>query len=321
MSQTAGSSSRERLWANLALLLVAAIWGSAFVAQRLGLEKMGPFAFNAVRFAVGALVLLPIHWARSRASKAKGESQKPLSLRSSELRGGLLLGLLLFAGASFQQIGLIYTTAGKAGFITGLYIVIVPLLLALVWRERVEWSSWLGAGLALVGLFLLSQQELGGLGDHKGSPLLGLGFQLAPGDGWVLIGALMWALHVIAIGRIAPGRNPLRLAMIQYTVCFLLSMPIALVLEPGTWAGIFLAAPALLYTGLLSTGLGYTGQVIAQRHTTPTHAAIILSLESVFAALAGWLFLEEVLSMQQLIGCGLMLAGMLLAQVRVGRKT
>lgn len=320
------------MWANLALLLVAAIWGSAFVAQRLGLEKMGPFAFNAVRFAVGALVLLPIHWARSRASKAKGESQKPLSLRSAELRGGLLLGLLLFAGASFQQIGLIYTTAGKAGFITGLYIVIVPLLLALVWRERVEWSSWLGAGLALVGLFLLSQQELGGLGDHKGSlllglgdhkgsPLLGLGFQLAPGDGWVLIGALMWALHVIAIGRIAPGRNPLRLAMIQYTVCFLLSMPIALVLEPGTWAGIFLAAPALLYTGLLSTGLGYTGQVIAQRHTTPTHAAIILSLESVFAALAGWLFLEEVLSMQQLIGCGLMLAGMLLAQVRVGRKT
>lgn len=310
VSQTAESSSREHLWANLALLLVAAVWGSAFVAQRLGMERIGPFAFNAVRFAVGGLVLLPIHWARSRASRANGGSQKLLSPRSGELRGGLLLGLLLFAGASFQQIGLIYTTAGKGGFITGLYIVIVPLLLALVWRERVEWSSWLGAGLALVGLFLLSQQELGGLG-----------FQLAPGDGWVLVGALMWALHVIAIGRVAPGRNPIRLAMIQYAVCSLLSLPIALVLEPGTWAGIFLAAPAILYTGLLSTGLGYTGQVIAQRHTTSTHAAIILSLEAVFAALAGWFFLEEMLSVQQLIGCGLMLAGMLLAQVRVKRKT
>lgn len=295
-------SKRVRLWADLSLLLVAAIWGSAFVAQRLGMAQVGPFAFNAVRFAVGGLVLLPVHWVRSRA--VEDMRFWPKERGAGDLRGGAILGLLLFAGASFQQIGLIHTTAGKGGFITGLYIVIVPLLLALVWRERVAWSSWLGAGVAVVGLFLLSIEA----GPQK--------MQLAPGDGWVLGGALMWALHVIAIGQVAPKQDPLRLAIIQYIVCAALSLPVALILEPGAWAGVFLAAPAILYTGVLSTGLAYTGQVFAQRHTTPTHAALILSLEAVFAALAGGLFLSETLATQQLVGCGLMLAGMLLAQIR-----
>jgi drug/metabolite transporter (DMT)-like permease len=275
--------------ADLFLLLVAMVWGSAFVAQRLGMEQVGPFAFNAARFAVGVLTLIPVlGWRRLRG------------LSRTELRSGLLLGLLLFVAASLQQFGLVWTTAGKAGFITGLYIVIVPLLLALVWREWATWSSWLGAGLATAGLFLLSVQA---------------GFQLAPGDQWILLGALVWALHVIAVGRFAPGRDPLRLALVQYTVCSLLSVPTALLLEPGTWPGLLLAAPAVLYSGFLSIGLGYTGQIVAQRHTSPTHAAIILSLESVFAALSGWLALGEALSTRQLTGCGLMLAGMLLAQV------
>jgi drug/metabolite transporter (DMT)-like permease len=208
--------------------------------------------------------------------------------------------LLLFVAASLQQLGLVWTTAGKAGFITGLYIVIVPLLLALVWREWTTWSSWLAAGLATLGLFLLSVQT---------------GFQLAPGDKWVLLGALVWALHVIAVGQLAPGHDPLRLALIQYAVCSLLSLPAALLLEPGTWPGLLLAVPAVLYAGVLSIGLGYTGQIVAQRHTSPTHAAVILSLESVFAALSGWLALGEALSARQLAGCGLMLGGMLLAQL------
>lgn len=126
-------------------------------------------------------------------------------------------------------------------------------------------------------------------------------------------------LHVIAIGQVAPRQDPLRLAIIQYLVCAALSLPVALVLEPGAWVGVFLAAPAILYTGVLSTGLAYTGQVFAQRHTTATHAAIILSLEAVFAALFGWLLLAETLTTQQLLGCGLMLAGMLLAQLRRNR--
>jgi len=304
---SATRSRQERLWADLSLLLVAAIWGSAFVAQRLGMQQVGPFAFNAVRFAVGGLVLLPIHLMRSLAND--GSLFSPQDQGAGELRGGALLGVLLFAGASLQQIGLIHTTAGKGGFITGLYIVIVPLLLALVWRERVPWSSWLGAGMAVVGLLLLSQPGVGRV--QAGSQRM----QLAPGDGWVLGSALMWALHVIAIGQVAPKQDPLRLAIIQYAVCAALSLPMALVLEPGAWAGVFLAAPAILYTGVFSTGLAYTGQVIAQRHTTPTHAAIILSMEAVFAALAGGLFLKETLTAQQIVGCGLMLAGMMLAQI------
>jgi drug/metabolite transporter (DMT)-like permease len=214
------------------LLLVAMIWGSAFLAQRMGIEQVGPFAFNAARFAVGGLTLIPVLGLRRLRSQSR-----------AELRSGLLLGLLLFAAASLQQFGLVWTTAGKAGFITGLYIVIIPLLLALVWREWTIWSSWLGAGLATVGLFLLSVQA---------------GFQLAPGDECV---------------------------------------------------------PPVLYAGVLSIGPGYTGQIVAQRYASPTHAAIILSLESVFAALSDWFALGEALSPQQLAGCGLMLAGMLLAQV------
>jgi len=294
MNEPAGAASarRERLRAELLLLLVALLWGSAFVAQRLGMEQVGPFAFNTARFAVGALTLIPVlGWRRLRA------------IRRAELGGGAILGLLLFAAASFQQIGLIWTTAGKAGFITGLYVVIVPLLLAVTWQEWAGWMSWLCAGLATVGLFLLSAQ---------------VNFRLAPGDGWVLGSAVIWALHVIGIGRIAPGRDPLRLALVQFAICSLLSFPSGLLLEPGTWPGLLLAAPAVLYAGVVSIGLGYTGQVVAQRHTKPTHAAIILSLESVFAALFGWLMLEETLSPQQLAGCALMLAGMLLAQLPAG---
>jgi drug/metabolite transporter (DMT)-like permease len=285
----------ERLRADLLLLLVALVWGSAFVAQRLGMGEVGPFVFNAMRFAVGALILVPvIGWRRLRA------------MPRAELRRGVLLGLPLFAAASLQQIGLIWTTAGKAGFITSLYVVFVPLLLALMWQKRIGWGHWLAVGLSTAGLFLLSVRP---------------DLRLAPGDGWVLGSAVMWALHVIAIGRIVPERDPLRLALIQFLVCSLLSTPAALLLEPGPGGDLLLAMPAVLYAGVLSIGLGYTGQVMAQRQTEPTHAAIILSTESVFAALFGWLALGEDLSPLQLGGCALMLAGTLLAQLPVRRRT
>lgn len=285
-------SQKQRLQADLSLLLVAAIWGSAFVAQRMGMDRVGPLAFNAARFALGSLTLIPIvGWSRLR------------KMSLDELRNGLLLGTLVFAAATLQQTGMVWTTAGKAGFITGLYIVIVPLLLATVWGEWAGWSSWSGAALGTAGLFLLSVES---------------GFRLAAGDGWVLGSALIWALHVVAVGRIVPGRDPLRLAFVQYSTCSLLSMPLALVLEPGTWAGLLPAAPAVLYAGVISIGVAYTTQMLAQRHTRATHAAIILSTESVFAALAGWLVLGEILSSQQIVGCGLMLGGMALAHVRCG---
>lgn len=281
--------SRAELRANLLLLLVALVWGSAFVAQRLGMEHAGPFVFNAARFAIGALTLVPVlGWRRLRA------------VPRSELDHGAVLGALLFVAASLQQIGLIWTSAGQAGFITGLYVVLVPLLLALVWRQRTGWETWLGAGLAAVGLFLLSVRP---------------GLRWAAGHGWVLGSAVVWALHVIAIGYLAPTHDPLRLALIQFAVCSLLSLPMALILERGARSDLLMAAPALAYAGLLSIGLGYTGQIVAQQQAQASHAAIILSLESAFAALFGWAVLGESLSLPQMVGCALMLVGMLLTQL------
>ncbi len=281
------------MWANLALLLVAAVWGSSFVAQRTGMEQVGPFTFNAARFALGGLVSLLIYVVESRFLP-----KNPAS-RPGNLRDGLLLGLLLFGGASAQQIGLVSTGVGQAGFITGLYVVLVPLLLALVWRERVRWPAWVGGALVVIGLLLLSVQA---------------GFRLSPGAGWVLFSAFLWAFHVIAVGRVATGRDPFLLAMVQCFVCALLSLPAALALERWEWSGMLLAGPAIFYAGAISTGLGYTTQIVAQPRTTPAHAVIILSGEAVFAAFFGWLLLGEELTVHQLCGCGLMLAGILLAQ-------
>ena len=294
--------SKERVQADLTLLLVALIWGSAFVAQRIGNAQVGPFTFNAIRFLVGSLVLLPILiWQRLRSKQASAPSPAP-SQKSKLWYSGLLLGLLLFGGASLQQLGLVTTTAGKGGFITGLYVVLVPLLLALFWRDRIRWANWAGATLAVAGLFLLSIS-------------LREAFKVDPGDVWVLLGAFVWAMHVIAVGRLAPGQDPLKLAAIQYVVCALLCAIAALVLEWGTWGNVLKAAPSILYAGVFSTGLAYTGQVVAQRHAPAADAAIIMSMESVFAALSGWLVLGETLTGQQLAGCVLMFAGMLLAQL------
>jgi drug/metabolite transporter (DMT)-like permease len=296
------SPRKKRIQADLTLVAVAVIWGTAFVAQRKGNELIGPFTFNAVRFMVGGLVLLPLlAWQRVR-DRTTPPPTPAQSNTGSAWRGGALLGLILFAGASLQQLGLVTTTAGKGGFITGLYVVIVPLLLALFWQTRVAWSSWIGAALAVIGLLFLSIS-------------LGERLQLNPGDGWVLLGAFMWALHVIVMGRVAPGQDPIRLAAAQYVVCALLCTVSAAVLEWGLWDNVLKAAPSILYAGVMSTGLAYTLQIVGQRHAPPADAAIIMSSEAVFAALAGWLVLGEAMTTQQTLGCALMLGGMLLAQL------
>ena len=221
------------------------------------------------------------------------------------LGGGLLAGLVLFAGASLQQVGIVYTTAGKAGFVTGLYVVIVPLL-GLLWGQRTPGMTWAGAVLAAVGLYLLTVTD---------------GFTLAEGDGLVLVGAFFWAAHVLLIGRLS-GRyvEPVLLACLQFSVCAVLSLIVALATEPVTLQGLEAAALPILYGGLLSVGVAYTLQVVAQRDAPPAHAAIILSLETVFAVLAGWLWLNETLTERGLFGCGLMFAGMLLSQWGVDRS-
>jgi drug/metabolite transporter (DMT)-like permease len=287
------------LKAELLLLLAAVIWGFAFVAQRVGMDHVGPFTYNGVRFVLGALSLLPLLLiGRRSAPPSYSGGWKPT------LAGGLLAGLILFAGASLQQVGIVHTTAGKAGFITGLYVVIVPLL-GLLWGHRTPWSTWTGAAFAVVGLYLLTLTE---------------SFSLAEGDGLVLIGALFWAAHVLVIGWLS-GRHiePILLACLQFIVCAALSLAVAVASEPITLAGLWGGALPILYGGLLSVGVAYTLQVVAQRDAPPAHAAIILSLETVFAALGGWLLLNETLSGRGLIGCALMFAGMLLSQLGLGR--
>ncbi|HHH38855.1 MAG TPA: DMT family transporter [Sedimenticola sp.] len=281
---------RENILSDLLLLLAALIWGTAFVAQRAGMEVMGPLFFNGVRFGLGALVVLPLVL-----------RQRPLPIpgaRRGLLGAGLALGSVLFAGATLQQVGLVETTAGKAGFITGLYVVIVPLL-GMAFGRRPRAGVAVGAALAAWGLYLLSV---------TGS------WQIEPGDGVVLIAAFFWAWHVLLVGRYA-GRYPgIPLAMIQFLVCSTFSLAGALLFERPRWTMLAEGWVALVWAGAFSVGVAYTLQVIAQRKALPSHAAVILSLEAVFAALAGWVFLDERLGPRALIGCGLMLAGMLAAQ-------
>ncbi len=287
------------LTADLLLLLTALIWGCAFVAQRVGMEHMGPFTYNGVRFALGSLALAPLFLRLERGERGRTLRQPPLGLT----RGGLLLGLVLFAGATLQQQGLVSTSAGKAGFITGLYVVLVPML-GLFLGQRAGLFTWIGAALAAAGLYFLSVTA---------------DFSVQSGDLLVFIGAFFWAGHVLFIGWLTPGLTAgqaVRLSSIQFAACAVLSLIAAFALEEVTLTGILDGAGPILYGGLMSVGVAYTLQVVAQRDANPAHAAIILNMETVFAALAGVLFLDEGMGLRALFGCGLMLTGMLLSQLK-----
>ena len=279
--------------ADLLLLLTAAIWGFAFVAQRMGMSHMGPFIFNGIRFSLGALSLVPfLIWGRKRNA---GTPKFDLKRYWAPI---LLTGLVLFTGASLQQVGLVGTTAGKAGFITGLYVILVPLL-ALLWGTRTHAAHWAGAVLAVAGLYLLSVRG---------------GWEISPYDLIVLAGAFAWAVHVHLIAKYSALVGSVRLASMQFAICGLLSLAIAALFEPISLSGIGDGLWAILYGSFLSVGLAYTLQVVAQRTANPSHAAIILSLEGAFAALGGWLVLSEALSPRDLVGAGLILAGTLISQ-------
>jgi len=279
-------------------LVTASIWGFAFVAQRAGMEYVGPFIFNGVRFALGSMSLIPIILWRGKTGEQGAHDPSKGSL-ASLIRGGSLAGVVLFLGASLQQVGLVYTTAGKAGFITGLYVVIVPIL-GVFFHQRTRGGTWIGAFIAAVGLYLLSVTGK---------------LSISRGDFLELIGAFFWAVHVLIIGWLSPRMCPLKLASFQFGTCALLSLITAAWVEAVVWSGIVQAGIPILYGGLCSVGVAYTLQVVAQRHAKPAHAAILLSLEAVFAALGGWVILDEILSYRGIIGCALMLSGMLLSQV------
>lgn len=286
----------QTLKSNLLLLVTAAIWGFAFVAQRVGMEYLGPFTFNGVRFALGSLSLIPLILYHHTRTPVQDHTRSELP---KVLGAGLIAGLCLFLGASLQQIGLVYTTAGKAAFITGLYIVIVPLL-GIFLKQHITVSTWFGAFIAVVGLYLLCATDR----------------FLAYGDLLEFIGAFFWAGHILLIDHFARKVDVLKLAFFQFITCSALSLTTALYLENITMYGLQQALLPLLYGGVCSVGVAYTLQVVAQKHANPAHAAIILSMETVFAAIGGLLILNEVLGIYGILGCTLMFIGMLLPQLQ-----
>ena len=283
-----------KLQANLLLLLTSVIWGFGFIAQRLGMDHIGPYSFNVFRFLLGALSLLPLVYFLGRKKAGQAKAGKPFWVI------GGLAGLVLFGGATLQQVGLLYTTAGKAGFITGLYLVIVPLI-GFCLRQKIDKLTIAGALIATYGLYLLSITE---------------GFHIGRGDTLVLIGAFFWAVHVQVVGYAAKYElDPLKLAILQYLICAGLNLVLALFLEKFSVQATLDASYAILYAGLVSVGVAYTLQIVAQKHVDPSRAAILLSLEAVFAVLAGWLMLDELLNSRESWGCILMFAGMMLSQI------
>lgn len=277
------------------LLITAMIWGAAFVAQSAGMEYIGPFTFNGIRMMLGGLVLMPFIWrtARRRApEEKKQEDQRALWL------GGVLCGVALFLGSTLQQIGIADTSAGKAGFITAMYVVLVPLC-GLLLGKRETWLLWVSVGLACVGLYLLCVRETA---------------SLTRGDLMVLLGALGFTAHILLIDHFSPKVDGVKLSCIQFLVSGALALCFMAVRETPTWTSIRAAWLPLLYTGIFSCGVAYTLQILGQKDTDPTVASLILCLESVFSVLFSWLLLGERLSPVELAGCALMFAAILMAQ-------
>jgi len=275
------------------LWITSAIWGFAFVAQRAGMEHIGPFTFNGIRFLLGSASLLPlIIYMRYRK---KDSSAKSVNI----IQGSLLAGIVLFIGASLQQAGMVYTTAGKAGFITGFYVILVPLIGIFI-GQHITRILWLGALIALAGLYMLTIN----------GPLV-----LQKGDMLILLSAFFWAVHVQLINKLVDTHDALSLSAFQFAVCGILSLASGFLFETISAETILLAKWSLLYGGLMSVGIAYTLQVVAQQHVHPAYASIILSFETVFAVIGGWLLLNEAMSLRNLAGCALMLAGIVVVQI------
>ncbi|AZN39041.1 DMT family transporter [Paenibacillus albus] len=294
-------NKQKQLQSSLLLLITAFIWGFAFVAQRQGMEHIGPFTFNAVRFALGALSLVPLMLLLDRKARRTPRSpsaESKLSYRTAA-RSGLITGLVLFCGATLQQIGLVYTTAGKAAFVTGLYIVIVPFL-GLFLKQRLNLNSGIGAVLALIGLYLLCMTN---------------DLSLSKGDIYELVGAFFWSAHILLIDHFSSKTDVIKLSFFQVVTCSVLSFIAAFGSETISLDGLSQALVPILFGGIVSVGIAYTLQVVGQKNAQPTQAAIIMSMETVFAVIGGYLILDELLGMRGIVGCLLMLTGMIIPQL------
>lgn len=296
----------KQLQGNIMLLLTAIIWGSAFVAQRTGMSYIGPFTFNGLRSLIGAFVLIPVILVFAKLNK-KNDTNSDTEVTEEDkkeqtkalLVGGIACGIALFAASSLQQIGLVYTTAGKTGFITALYVVLVPIF-GLFTKKKIRLLVWIGVGLALIGLYLLCVTEE---------------FSISKGDFFVLLCAFGFAAHILIAGHFSPKTDGVKMSCIQFLVCGIISIPPMFLLENPMLSAILDCWIPICYAGVLSCGVAYTLQLVAQKHTEPTVASILLSLESVFAVVAGAIILHEQLQGREIIGCVLMFAAVIITQL------
>ena len=290
---------KHSLRGSLLLLLGSVIWGAAFVAQRVGMDHTGPFTFNGVRMLLAGLVMIPVTlYAEKKGQKTPGQAAP--DMREQRMAGGIC-GFLLFAASSLQQMGLVTTTAGKAGFITALYVVLVPVAGWLIFRKNPGKVIWLGVALSLVALWLLCMPAEG--------------FTLQGGDLLVLGCAVCFTAQILCVDHYAPRVSSVRLARDEFLVTGTLSMLIAVFAEEISLSGIREALIPILYAGILSGAVGYTLQILGQRDTDPTVASILMCLESVFALLTGAVLLGEKMTVRETVGCVLMFSAVILAQL------
>lgn len=286
------------------LFLAAFIWGVAFVAQSVGMDYVGPFTFNGCRFLIGGMVLTPFALIREKKyqksnsfQKMKIEEQK--KHKSVTLFGGLCCGVAICIASSFQQAGMLYTSVGKAGFITALYIVLVPVM-GIFMKKKVAPIVWIGVVLAATGFYFLCITE---------------SFSINYGDVLLFLCAVCFTFHILIIDYFAPKADGVALSCIQFWFSGIVCMSIAIFRENPQMSAIFAAAVPILYAGVLSCGVAYTLQIIGQKNMKPAVASLILSLESVISVLAGWVILHEILTGRQLLGCGLVFSAVILAQL------
>ncbi|MBO5023202.1 MAG: DMT family transporter [Clostridia bacterium] len=289
---------KNNLRGSIILLITAMIWGFAFVAQSEGMEKIGPFTFQASRMLLAAVVLLPVSLVSYNIKKKKNDAERFMDKKT--LIAGMICGVFLFAAATLQQIGILYTTVGHAGFLTALYILIVPLL-GLFVGKKVGAHLWVCIALALVGLYLLC--------------MTGEGFSMSIGDILVTLCALVFSFHILAVDKFTKGLDGVRISMIQMLTAGLLSLVCMFIFEEPSVSDILSSWLPIAYAGVLSCGAAYTMQIIGQKYASPTVASIIMSLESVFAVLGGAMILLQIPSVFEAIGCTLMFAATVISQL------
>lgn len=288
---------------SLILLLTATVWGIAFVAQSVGMDHVGPFTFLATRSYIGALVLLPVIFFIKKANPTNEKELSPTEKNNSRktlILGGIACGIFLMSASAFQQIGIQYTTVGRAGFITACYIILVPIISMMFFKKKCSPLIWIAVLLSLAGLYLLCITD---------------GFSIGKGDLLVLICSILFSLHILVIDHFSPLVDGVKMSCIQFLVCGILSTVPALLFESPNISDMLQAWMPILYAGALSSGVGYTLQIIGQKGMNPTVASLILSLESCISVLAGWILLNQRLSLRELSGCVLMFAAIVLAQL------